>query len=295
MRVLVAGASGFIGSELLAQLTADGHEVETLTRGPSAPGRHHWDPSRGELDPARIEWADAVVDLAGSSLEELPWTPARRERILGSRIDSTTTIVEAIRAASTPPSVLVNGSAVGYYGHRPGEVLTESSPADATDAFLGQVVTAWEAAAHRADDRTRVATVRTGVVVGRGGAFTPLERLTRAGLAGRLGPGIQHWPWIALHDEAAAIAHLLTSELAGPVNLAGPVPATAEQITTALAQTLHRWHPWSVPSVALGLLLGQAARELLLADQNVAPERLLEDGFVFRYRTVIEAIDAAFG
>ena len=293
MKVLVAGASGFIGSELLAQLTLAGHEIATLTRGEDGPGRHHWDPATSYLAPAIIAWADTVVNLAGASLNQLPWTPKRRDDILTSRLLATNLIVDRILASSAPPAALLNGSAVGIYGHRPGETLADDAPA-AGDSFLREVVEQWEAAAHRADDTTRVVTLRTGVVVGRGGAFTPLELLTKVGLAGRLGPGTQHWPWIALHDEAAAIVHLLTSTLSGAVNLEGPTPATAQHITDALAERMHRPHLFAVPSVALGLLLGQAARELLLSDQKAVPTRLLADGFEFRYPTIEDAIAATF-
>lgn len=294
MRVLVAGASGFIGTALVDRLTAAGHEVHSLTRGQGiGPRQHHWDPSTGELDVALLDTADAVIDLAGASLSKLPWSSSYRDEILRSRLDATSTIVAAIDRAATPPSVLLNASAVGYYGDRPGETLTEQSAKG--DGFLADVVDEWETAAHEAPSGVRVVTFRTGVVVGRGGAFTPLELLTRFGLASRLGAGTQHWPWISLRDEARAIVHLLESDLEGPVNLQGPTPATSREITDALADAMHRWHPWVVPTIAIQAALGTAGQELLLSDQKAVPERLLADGFAFEHETVEAAISSSWG
>ncbi|MDM4762571.1 TIGR01777 family oxidoreductase [Galbitalea sp. SE-J8] len=294
MHVLVAGASGFVGTALLDALTAAGHTLTTLTRAaPSRPQQHRWDPATGALDPRLIDAADAVVNLAGAPIARMPWTPRYRREILHSRVHATTTLTRAMARAAAPPTVLVNASAVGFYGDRPGERLTEDSPRG--EGFLADVVDRWERAAHGAPDGVRVVTARTGVVVGRGGAFGPLELLTRFGLAGRLGPGTQHWPWIALADEARALVHLVASDLAGPVNLEGPTPATASDATDALARAMHRWHPWVVPSALLRAALGGAAHELLLSDQRAVPERLLADGFVFEHSTIESAISATWG
>ncbi|MFT4123865.1 MAG: TIGR01777 family oxidoreductase [Microbacteriaceae bacterium] len=294
MLVLVAGASGLIGTELVARLRSAGHGVRTLTRGaPEAPGAHRWDPATGRLDPEVLSGVDAVVNLAGASLARLPWTPHHRERILRSRLDATATLTWALARTSLPPRTLLNASAVGYYGDRPGEELDESSPAGS--GFLAEVVERWEEAARQAPDGTRVVLLRTGLVVGRGGALRPLELLTRAGLGARIGAGRQHWPWISLADEARAIVHLLGSPLAGPVGLEGPTPATAAEVTAALARTLRRPHALAVPAAVIRTALGEAGRELLLADQRAVPRRLLDDGFVFTHRTVAEAIRASWG
>ena len=293
MRVLVAGASGYIGTELERQLVADGHDVVTLTRGtPRFPRQHQWNPSKGELDVALVESADAVIDLAGASLSKLPWSASYRTEILESRLAATTTITKALSKAESRPSVLLNASAVGYYGDRAAERLTEQSAKGS--GFLADVVAQWEDAAHEAPDGVRVATFRTGIVVGKGGAFGPLELLTRFGLGARLGSGDQFWPWISLHDEAAAIRHLLTSTVSGPVNLAGPEPATAVAITRLLAKAMGKWHPWFVPAKVIELALGDAGHELLLSSQDVAPDVLLGDGFVFRNETVASAINAVW-
>jgi uncharacterized protein (TIGR01777 family) len=241
------------------------------------------------VDARAIESADAVVNLAGATTGRIPWTKGYKREILYSRVDGTTALAEAIGAAKSPPAVFLNGSAVGYYGDQPGVTLDEAG-AKGT-GFLADVVEAWEKAAHLAPEGTRVVTFRTGVVVGKGGAFTPLSLLTRFGLAGRLGSGTQEWPWISLYDEAAAIRHLLTSQLAGVVNLAGPTPATSVEVTRALATAMHRWHPWVVPSFAIRAL-GEAGETLLLTSERVVPARLMADGFTFRDETVESAIAA---
>lgn len=290
MRVLISGASGFIGTELRKQLEADGHSVSRLVRrAPQNSNEFLWMPDEGTIDRRAIEEADAVVNLAGATTGRLPWTTAYKREILYSRVNGTTTIAEAIAASATPPRVLLNGSAVGYYGDRPGETLTETTSKGV--GFLSDVVEAWEVAARLTPSATRLVTFRTGLVVGKGGAFTPLIPLTKIGLGATLGTGQQNWPWISRYDEAAAIRHLLTSDLDGVVGLAGPTPATAETITSTLADKLGRWHPWTVPTFAIDLL-GDAGRDLLLASQKVAPERLLADGFDFRHETVDAAIDA---
>ncbi len=288
MRVVVAGASGFIGRELTTQLEADGHTVVKLSR--SAPRNENeflWMPATLDIDPHALEGADAVINLAGATTGRVPWTAGYKREILYSRVNGTQTLAEAIGRAENPPTIFLSGSAVGYYGDQPGVELTESGAKG--EGFLSDVVEAWEKAAHLTPDGTRVVTFRTGLVVGRGGAFTPLIPLTRLGLAARFGSGQQNWPWVALRDEAAAIKHLLTSKLDGVVNIAGPTPATSQRVTDALAEALGRWHPWVVPEVALKLL-GDAGHDLLLLSQNVIPERLLADGFTFRYDTVEAAI-----
>jgi uncharacterized protein (TIGR01777 family) len=206
-------------------------------------------------------------------------------------VKATQALVEAMSMASSPPPVFLSGSAVGFYGDRPGETLTEESPRGT--GFLADVVVEWEGAATLAPARTRTVLLRTGVVLAPGGgALQPLTLATRFGLGSTVGHGTQHWPWIGLHDEAAAIVHLLTSTLEGPVNLAGPTPATSEEITRRLAADLHRPHVLKLPEAVVGVGMGEMGRELLLPSQKVVPAKLEEDGFVFRHRTSDEAIDA---
>lgn len=290
MRVLIAGASGMIGTELTAQLTAAGHDVLTLVRGaPKAADEYNWAPAARIIDFTLMEKVDAVVNLSGASISRLPWTPSWKRQILASRLEATHTLTDAMRMAATPPAVFVSGSAVGFYGDRPGQKLTEA--AGKGTGFLSDVAESWESAAQLAPERTRVVTVRTGVVIGRGGAMKPLLPAGRLGLLGPIAGGGQHWPWVSLHDEAAAIVHLLDSPLRGPVNVAGPTPATSDRVLRSLAAALHRPYGIPLPKRAITLALGDAARELLLASQKVIPQKLLDDGFVFSEPTVRDAME----
>jgi uncharacterized protein len=291
LRILVSGATGFIGTELVRALEADGHTVLRLVRSkPRLATDVHWAPATGALDPAVMETVDAVINLSGASTGHLPWTAAYKTEIRQSRVLATSTLAAAISAAKHPPTVFLNGSAVGIYGDRPGEVLTEQSPRGA--GFFPEVVGAWEAAALHVPAATRVVTFRTGVVVGRGGAFTPLLPLTRVGLGSRFGSGTQNWPWISLRDEVAGILHLLTSKLGGPVNLSGPAPATAGEITAYLARRMRRPYLFRIPARVIRGLLGDAGTELLLTSENVSPKLLVDDGFEFTHPTAESAIDA---
>ncbi|WP_279400103.1 TIGR01777 family oxidoreductase [Rathayibacter caricis] len=290
LTVLISGASGMIGTELSRQLRADGHEILRLVRhAPTSADEFHWAPTSHMLDFSVLDRVDAVVNLSGASISRLPWTSSYKREILDSRVQATRTLTDAMRMATSPPSILLNASAVGFYGDRPGEDLTEDSARG--EGFLADVVARWEEAAHLAPESTRVATLRTGLVLGDGGALKPLLPLTKLGLSGPLGGGEQAWPWISLYDEAAAIRHLLTSTLSGPVNLAGPVPATANEIMKTLAEQLHRPFKLPVPGRIIELALQDAGHELLLSSQRMLPQRLLEDGFVFRHRTVAQALE----
>jgi hypothetical protein len=289
--VLIAGASGLIGTEVARQTKAAGYEVLKLVRRPTTkPDEFTWSPAAGIVDYNLLDRADAVINLSGASLSKLPWTSSYKREIRESRVSATRTLADAMHHAATPPEVFLSGSAVGIYGDRPLDILTEQSPRG--DGFLADVVADWEAVAHTAPEATRVVTLRTGIVVGPGGAMKPLLALTKAFLGSRLGTGAQIWPWVSLHDEAAAIVHLLTSSLDGPVNLAGPVPATSDRLTARTAKDLGRPYRLAVPEFAIRTLLGDAGQEMLLSSQKVVPERLLADGFEFRHRTVEEALDA---
>ena len=292
MKIVIAGASGFIGTELVAQLLAAGHTVIRLVRrAPQSADERSWDPASGQLDSTIMDEADAVVNLSGASLTRLPWTRPYKRIILQSRLAATSTLTDAIIRSRNPPEVFVSGSAVGFYGDRPGEILSERSAMGT--GFLGQVVDAWEHAAAPANAVSRVVNPRTGVVIGNSGALKPLMLLTRLGLAGPLGDGTQYWPWISLHDEAAAIVHLVTaSSLRGAVNLSGPNPTTSGDITRMLATELGRPYWLSAPKWAIRAALATAGTELLLADQNVSSELLSADGFQFRHPTAIQAIRA---
>jgi len=291
VRILIAGASGFIGSALVDRLVAEGHDVVRLVRRRAVDSDEvSWSPAAGIIDFTVMDRVDAVVNLSGASLAKLPWTKAYREEIIDSRVAATRTLADAMRKARRPPPVFLSASAVGYYGDRPGELLTEFSSAGS--GFLAEVVARWEGAAMLAPDDTRTVVFRSGLVVGHGGALQRVGTLTRLGLSGRLGTGGQHWPWISLHDEVAAIAHLLDSSLSGPVNLAGPTPATADRVMKAMAERMHRPYTFVVPERMLELALGRAADDLLLSSQKVRPQRLIDAGFRFSHVTVESALDA---
>ena len=292
MRIVIGGASGLIGTALGRSLETDGHEVVRLVRRPArGAGEAEWDPLAGTLDPRVLSGADAVVNLSGASLGKLPWTAAYRSTILWSRLSATRTLVDAMNRAEQPPAAFLSGSAVGYYGDRPGETLTEDSSRGA--GFLADVVVAWEDSALAAPDAVRTVLLRNGIVVDLAGVLKPLAPLTRFGVAGPLGSGRQFWPWIGLQDEVRAITHLLTSTLSGPVNLCGPQAARADDLMFELARRMNRPYLLRVPTFALKALLGDAADGLLLSDQRVEPRRLLDDGFPFSTPTVEQALAEA--
>ncbi|MEW1990302.1 MULTISPECIES: TIGR01777 family oxidoreductase [Microbacterium] len=291
-RIVISGASGLIGSALTAALRADGIDVSTLVRrAPQAEGEVEWAPGDAALDPDVLAGAEAVVALGGASVGRLPWTRGYRRQLVESRLDATNTLTTALRALRTDAPAFVSASAVGYYGSAPGEVLTEHSGPGST--FLADLTVRWETAARRAEDHTRVALLRTAPVIHRRGVLRPMITLTKLGVAGPLGTGTQIWPWISLEDEVRGIRHVLDEKLAGPVNLAGPTRASANEIGRALAQRMHRpfWLP--APRWALRLALGDAAESLLLPDADVRPEVLEQSGFRFTHRTAAEAVAAA--
>ena len=285
-RAVIAGASGFIGRALVAELTRAGWAVTRLVRGPvSRADEVSWDPQSGTLDPAVLSAVDAVINLSGASISQIPWTPAIRESIVSSRREATTALVTAINAAKVAPKVFLSGSAVGIYGDRGESELTETSPRGA--GFLADVVEGWEVDASRATCRTVF--LRTGLVLGDGGALAPLRLATTFFAGARIGTGQQWWPWISHRDEVRAIVHLIDSKLTGAVNLVGPAPARSVEVTRDLARIMKRPHLFVIPAWAIGLL-GDAGRELLLASQKIRATALEIDGFVFEHRTVAEAL-----
>lgn len=291
-RIVVSGGSGMIGAPLVRELRAAGHDVEVLVRRePRAAGEFHWDPAAGELDPAVLEGADAVINLSGASIARIPWTTGYQRELVRSRIEPTRLLAETMAGMSTPPPVFLSGSAVGFYGDRPRVRLDDDSPKG--DGFLADLVLAWEQAAALAPPATRVVTLRTSVVVAKDGGMAPVRLFTQLFLGTRFLPGTQYWPWISLDDEVRAIIHLLTSTLAGPVVLAGPTPATSDDVTAAFARALGRprWLP--APAAAIRLALGEAGQRLLLDDVQLLPHRLSEDGFEWRHRTIDAAVGAA--
>ena len=282
-RVAITGASGLVGGALSSSLRARGDEVIHLVRRtPRAPHEVQWDPAAGTVPSATLAGVTAVVNLAGAPINEGRWTPARKHELLHSRTDGTSALASAIAAGRTDIR-LVNGSAVGIYGDRGDEILTEESAPGA--GFLRELVQAWEGAtAPAAEAGASVALARTGIVFSReGGAMGRVLPLARLGLGGPLGSGRQWWPWISLVDEVAALTHLIDRpDIVGPVNLSAPAPARQRAVAKALGARLHRPAILPVPSPALKLVLGGMATEVL-GSKRVSPGRLVDSGFTFAH------------
>jgi uncharacterized protein len=282
MRILLAGASGFLGTRLADRLTTSGHDLTRLVRrAPRRPGEMSWQPGRGELDPAVVAAADIVIDLAGAGVGDRRWNAAYKETLRASRIDSTGTIARTIAALpeSDRPRALLQASAVGWYGDTGDRAVTENEPP--ADTFLAQLCRDWEAAARPAADAgTRVVLLRTGLPLARDGGFLqPLLPLFKLGAGAKLGSGRQWTPWIALVDWLAAVEFLIEhDEVAGPVNLVAPNPVTNAEFTRALARTLHRPALFAVPGFALDVALGEFGGEAR-ASQRVVPAVLEKAGF----------------
>ncbi len=302
LRVLVAGATGMLGRPLVTALLAEGHEVHVLSRTAGAwpvagekVAVHAWNPAAGSaaMTGVQLERVDVVINLAGASISSIPWTAKRRRNILTSRVEATTALVSWMRTLPSPPAALINASGISTYGDRGDELLTET--AKPGKGFLTDVVSAWEGATAPAPTGTRVVFLRTGLVLASTGALTPLRMLTNFFVAGPLAGGKAWWPWISLRDEIRAITHLVTSKVAGPVNLVGPTPATAGTIMKSLARQMRRPYWLPAPAFAIRLLLGEAGQELLLNSERAVPEVLLSDGFTFTHQSAGEAIAWALG
>jgi uncharacterized protein (TIGR01777 family) len=289
MRVVITGASGFIGSALGSMLRTCGDEVRPLGRG-VGPGS--WDPATGRIDASVFEGADAVVHLAGETISGR-WTAAKKERIRRSRVEGTGLLATTLAEMQSPPPVLLSGSAIGFYGDRDDEVLTESSAAGS--GFFPDVVSAWEAATAPAEAAgLRVAHLRTALVFSRaGGSFPRMLLPFRMGVGGRIGTGRQFWSWITLEDTIRAIGFLLDRDISGPINLAAPDPIRNSEMTEILGEVMGR--PAVLPAPAFGLkaLLGnEFAEEVLLGSQRVVPDVLQAAGFEFHHPTLREALES---
>ena len=292
-RVAVTGATGFIGSALVARLRGEGHTVLRVTRRPDGAEDVRWDPARGEIDAARLEGLDAVIHLAGENVGER-WTAEHKRRIVDSRVQGTTLLARTLAGLARRPAALVSGSGSGWYGDTGDRAVDESAPQGA--GFLAEVVAAWEAAAEPARAAgIRVVHPRLGVVLHEsGGALARMLPVFRMGAGGRLGDGRQWFSWISRDDAVRALAFLaLESDLAGPVNVVAPAPVTNADFTHALGAALHRPAALVVPGFALKLAYGDMAEETLLTGQRLRADRLLGTGFRFRHPTVDAALRAA--
>ncbi|MDQ3946397.1 MAG: TIGR01777 family oxidoreductase [Actinomycetota bacterium] len=287
MDVAVTGSSGLIGSALRPALEAAGHRVLRLVRPGSRSSAGSdavaWDPQAGTIDAGGLEGVGAVVNLAGEGIGDRRWNDAQKARIRDSRVKGTTLLAETLAGLSDPPGVLVSGSAIGIYGDRGDEILTEDSPPGS--AFLAEVCQAWEAATAPAEAAgIRVVHLRTGIVLSAaGGVLKKMIAPFKLGLGGRMGSGRQWMSWIVIDDEVGAIVHVLgDGGPTGPVNVTAPHPVTNAELTKALGDVFHRPTLMPLPGAALKLALGaQMAEELLLGGQRVLPTRLEGSGYTF--------------
>lgn len=291
LHVAMTGASGLIGTMLRKSLGEAGHRVTALVRRPPAPGEIRWDPAGNGLDPASLRGVDAVVHLAGENLAEGRWSEDRKRKILESRKLGTRLLAEAMARAPERPRTLVSASAIGYYGERGEEELTEASLPGA--GFLPEVCIAWEAAtAPAADAGIRVVRVRTGLLLTPAGGL--LQRILlpfRLFVGGQLGDGRQWMSWISAVDLLRVYRQALESDLSGPVNAVAPGAVRNEEFTRVLAKVLHRPAVLVVPKTALRVVYGEMADEAILASIHALPSVLQASGFQFEYPRLKPALE----
>jgi len=290
--IAIAGSSGLIGSALVSALRAsDNRVLRIVRRAPSNADEVHWNPETGEFDRDALRGVDAVVNLCGANIGGKRWSGSFKQLLRDSRITPTEVLSSAV--AETGVAVLVNASAVGYYGDTRSRVVDETAPAGT--GFLAQLCQDWEAATRPAQQAgTRVVLVRTGLVLSpSGGVLGRLRPLFSLGLGARLGNGRQYMPWISLEDEVRALLFAMSSELSGPVNLTGPAPVTNAEFTTAFGRAVNRPTPVFVPGLAARAVLGEFAEEGLLAGQRAIPAVLERAGFQFHHNTIGEALSYA--
>jgi len=290
MKIVVSGASGLIGTQLVAKLSSSGHEVVRLVRRSPRSGEIQWNPKSGTLDAAALEGADAVIHLSGAGIGDKRWTDGYRKEILDSRTATTALLAKTMASLSRKPSVFLSGSAIGIYGARNDEQLTEVSTHGT--GFLAEVCEQWEAAAQPAVDAgIRTVYLRTGIVLSpKGGALKKLLPLFKLGVGGKFGNGKQWQSWISIDDEIGAIEHLLTANVSGAVNLTAPNPVTNAEFTKVLASVLKRPAIVPVPTFAPKILLGgELADALLFTGQRVIPAALNASGYNFKHTTLESA------
>jgi uncharacterized protein (TIGR01777 family) len=287
-KIAVTGASGLIGSALVAQLKNDGHQVLKIVRRPVRTADEvSWDPVKGEIDLQALEGVDAVFHLAGAGVGDKRWSAAYRSEILNSRLLGTTTIATACEQLQ--PAVFISASAIGYYGETGNRSVTEAERGG--DDFLSVVCREWEAVADLAPS-IRTIKLRTGLVLDpTGGALGRMIPLFKFGLGGKLGSGKQWWSWITLHDQIRAMIFLMNSKIEGAVNLTSPNPVTNQEFTAALAIALKRPAIFPAPAFALRAVLGGFSTEVL-GSKKVIPKVLMDNKFEFDYPHVSSALTA---
>lgn len=294
MDIAITGSSGLIGTALATALTAAGHNpVPVVRSGTDGIG---WDPATGRIDAAGFEGIDAVVHLAGEGIGDRRWNDEVKQSILDSRVDGTTLLAQTLAGLQNPPEVLLSGSAIGYYGDRGDEVLTEESTKG--HGFLADVVQAWEASAKPAIDAgIRTAFLRTGVVLSpHGGALKKMLPIFKLGAGGKMGNGTQWWSWISIDDEVGMIQWLLDNDISGPVNLVAPGATTNATFTDVLGDVLNRPTFLPVPKFGPKLLLGsELADELLFTSTRVEPAVATAGGYQFAHADLHSALRAVLG
>lgn len=298
MDVVVTGSTGLIGEALVAELDSAGHRAVRAVRGDAAHDGSslRWSPSEGTIDAGAFEGVDAVIHLAGAGIADKRWSDDRKKVILESRTTGTTLLAETLAGLDRPPRLLISGSAIGYYGDRGDETLTERS--EPGDGFLADVCVAWEAATAPAEAAGITVThARTGIVLSdEGGALAEQLPFFKLGLGGRIGDGKQYWSWISLRDEVRALVWLLDTPTPGPVNLTGPEPVRQSELASELGTVLRRPTFLPTPKLALHLRLGkEQTNELVLTSARVMPEALLASGFEFADANVVDGLRSALG
>ena len=298
MKIGITGASGLIGTPLVADLRRQGHELVRFVRGRAdAADERGWDPASRRLEPEAVADLDAVVHLAGAGVADKRWTDSYKKIVLDSRVDGTTAVAQAVAAAAASgqgPRVLLSASAIGVYGDTGDRVTDETGPVGA--GFLADVCRQWEAATAPAEQAgVRVAHLRTGIVLAKtGGALAKQLPIFKLGAGAPLGTGRQWTSWISLRDELGAIVHCLTADVSGPVNLVGPAPVTNRDFTKALGRAVHRpTLPIAIPGFVLTAALGQFAEEGVLAGQRLVPAVLQRTGYRFQDPDVDAALRSA--
>jgi len=295
MKIVVSGASGLVGSALVPALGAAGHDVVRLVRNSTgdAPDEAPWNPGAGELEPAIIDDADAVINLNGRSIAEGRWNSEVKKELRSSRLDSTRTLAQAIGNSENPPRLLINASAVGYYGDRGDEHLDETSGIGT--GYLAELSGDWEKAALAIrSEQTRVALLRLGVVVARRGALGKMLTPFKLGLGGPIGSGRQFWPWVGIEDVCGIIQFIVgNDQIQGPVNAVAPQELRCSEFARTLGKVLSRPAFMPLPAFAARLALGEMADSLLLASQRVRPQVLEYNGYPFKRPSLEEAIRSA--
>ena len=292
MKILITGSTGLVGSALIPSLKSSGHQIVRLVRSkPKDASEVYWNPEQGTINAAELEGLDAVVHLAGENLAAGRWTDEKKKRIRESRVKGTRLLSETLAQLNEKRAVLVSASAVGFYGNRGDEILTEQS-ASGSD-FLAEVCREWELATQAAAQAgIRVVNLRFGVIFsGEGGALKKMLTPFRLGVGGKLGSGRQYLSWIAIDDVVGAIEHALTNDsLRGAVNAVAPQAVTNREFTKTLGRVLSRPTIFPVPAFAARLAFGEMADATLLSSQRVEPERLNEAGYTFKYPTLEAAL-----